>query len=577
MPEKKNGAPKSKSSPGSPREISMEMRLLMAFALMGLVLLLWQHFFPPPAAPPPPKKAAAPAAAPAETAEKQEPPPPAAAKPSKKAASAVPAAPVSATKEETFVIETDFYRLAFSNRGATVRSWRLKNYRDHGKQPVELVSAAAAEKAGWPFSYLFHKEEEKPPADLNTALFQGRLVDPLTVEFTFGDGRVKARKVFKFERRSYRSSILSEVEAAGRGVPHLLSWRGGFGDPTVPNAATLQQAVYYDTADSKLVAESSKIADDGPVLFSGAYQFAGLQDTYFAALVLPGPGSRLDFQVWEDTFQPAPGQNETPHVGAAFGGRGSNSFHFFTGPKDTSVLRATDRKLEQLIDWGWFAFLAKPLFLALHWVNDNLTRNWGWAIVLVTVIINFLMLPLKYSTLRSMQKMAALKPEIEKINARYKGVGLRDAKKQKQNEELMALYQKHGINPMGGCIPLLLQMPFFIAFYKVLSVAIEIRGASWLWVADLSQPETIPIRLLPVGMLVSQVWMQKITPSTGGDPTQQRILMIVMPIMLTVMFYGASSGLVLYWLTGNVVGIIQQLFFNKFMPAAAPAKAGARK
>lgn len=570
MPENKNGASKGQGPGGSRPELTMEMRLLLAFALMGLVLLGWQYVFPPPKPAPAQKKAAQPAQQ-----KKAEPAPaPAQAAPAE-AASQEPLA--AAGREETLVIETDVYRLALSNRGATIRSWRLKKYRDSQKQPVELVSAAAAARAGWPFSYVFHKEQDKPETDLNESLFLARLVDPLTVEFTFSDGRVRAKKVFKFEQKSYRSLISSEVTSGGRGVPHLLSWRGGFGDPTVQNAAGLQQAVYYDTANSKLVAEHSKIAKEGPVLFSGAYQFAGLQDTYFAALAMPDPGSSIDFQVWEDKFKPKPEADETPHVGAAFGGRAANSFHFFTGPKDTDILRATDRKLEQLIDWGWFGFIAKPLFLALHWVNDNLTNNWGWAIVLVTVIINFLMLPLKFSSLRSMQKMAALKPEIEKINERYKGVGLRDPKKQKQNEELMALYQKHGINPMGGCVPLLLQMPFFIAFYKVLSVAIELRGASWLWVTDLSQPETLPIRMLPVGMLVSQVWMQRITPSTGGDPSQQRIMMIVMPVMLTVMFYGASSGLVLYWLTGNVVGIIQQLFFNKVMPAAAPAKAGARK
>jgi YidC/Oxa1 family membrane protein insertase len=192
-------------------------------------------------------------------------------------------------------------------------------------------------------------------------------------------------------------------------------------------------------------------------------------------------------------------------------------------------------------------------------------------------VINLLMLPLRFSQLRSTQKMAVIQPQIQAIQAKYKNIPMRDPRKQKQNEELMALYQKQGINPMGGCFPLLLQMPFFIAFYKVLSVSIELRGAPWLWVTDLSQPETLPIRMLPVGMLISQVVMQKMTPAASPDPSQQRMMMILMPIMLTVMFYGASSGLVLYWLTGNVVGIAQQYFFNRIATHPTPAPASVAK
>ncbi len=270
-----------------------------------------------------------------------------------------------------------------------------------------------------------------------------------------------------------------------------------------------------------------------------------------------------------------PGGEEKPHAGVSLGGRAVNEWAFFVGPKDTDILRATDRKLETMIDWGWFWFIAKPLFLALHWINDHWTGNWGWAIVIATVIINLLMLPLRFSQLKSSQKMAQIQPELQAIQAKYKGLSMKDPKRQKMNEEMIALYQKHGINPMGGCLPLLLQMPFFIAFFKVLSVAIELRGAHWLWVTDLSQPEASFIRLLPVGMLITQVVLQKMTPVASPDPSQQRLMMVMMPVMLTVLFYSASSGLVLYWLTGNVVGIVQQYFFNKTAakPSTAPAQA----
>jgi YidC/Oxa1 family membrane protein insertase len=165
--------------------------------------------------------------------------------------------------------------------------------------------------------------------------------------------------------------------------------------------------------------------------------------------------------------------------------------------------------------------------------------------------------------------MSALQPEIAVINAKYKDVGIRDPKKQQQQAEVMELYKKHGVNPLNmGCMPLLVQIPFFFAFYKVLSISIELRGASWLWVSDLSQPETIAIRVLPLAMIGSQFVLQRMTPSTTADPAQKN-MMLFLPLVMGFMFYGVSSGLVLYWLTGNVVGIIQQWFMNRTMPAPA--------
>jgi YidC/Oxa1 family membrane protein insertase len=173
-----------------------------------------------------------------------------------------------------------------------------------------------------------------------------------------------------------------------------------------------------------------------------------------------------------------------------------------------------------------------------------------------------------------MRKMSLVAPEMQAINEKYKGLSLRDPKMQNKNQEVMELYKKHGINPAGGCLPLLLQMPFLFAFYAVLTVAIELRHANWLWIPDLSQPETLAIRVLPLIMIGTQFWLQKMTPMTGGDPAQQR-MMLFMPLMFGFMFYGASSGLVLYWLTGNVVGIAQQWIFNKTMPAPVPVAATA--
>jgi len=222
------------------------------------------------------------------------------------------------------------------------------------------------------------------------------------------------------------------------------------------------------------------------------------------------------------------------------------------------------------------------LFLALNWVNDKYVHNYGWSIVVVTIAINLLLLPLKYSSLKSMKKMQSLQPQIAAINDKYKNVGIRDPRKADQNQETMDLYKKNGVNPMGGCMPLALQIPFFIAYYKVLSVSIEMRGAHWLWITDLSQPETLAIHILPILMIATQFILQKMTPATSADPAQQRVMQF-MPLMMGFFFYNAQSGLVLYWLTGNLVGLLQQWVFNRLgsapvviEPPPAPKKKTSR-
>lgn len=559
---------------GKKKELSMEIRLLLAFGLMGLVLFGTQFLMPKQPAKPAPQAVQQPQQSPTLPAEAPATVQPGVTKGSRKnAVVALPVAAVTADKEDVRILETSVYRIIFSNRGASIRSWVLKNYKDINGKQIELID----DRAGRAFAYYYYT----PPTatNLNDVLFAIKQPTPLSIEFEYSDGVTTARKSFQFETSAYRAQFSSEVSAAGKPVEHRLSWRGGFGDRTFHNAMDLQHSVHYLAAKSKLITVNAKDASNGPVPAQGEFHFAGLEDTYFAAVLFPEAGANVSFHTIHDKFAQVKGGEELEHVGIAFGGQGINRSALFVGPKDTDILRATDRKLETMIDWGWFEIMAKPLFLALNWIENKVTHSWGWAIILATVIINILLLPLRFTQIKSSQKMAALQPEMKLIQGKYKDLPARDPRKAKQNEELMALYKTHGINPMGGCVPLLLQMPFFIAFFKVLSVAIELRGANWMWVADLSQPETIPIRLLPVGMLVTQVLMQKMTPVASPDPSQQKLMMIMMPVMMTVMFYGASSGLVLYWLTGNVVGIVQQYFFNKYgsKPALAQTSISKKK
>jgi len=230
-----------------------------------------------------------------------------------------------------------------------------------------------------------------------------------------------------------------------------------------------------------------------------------------------------------------------------------------------------DPKLQQLIDWGWFGIIAKPIFLSLHWLNDNLIHNYGWSIVVITIIINLLLLPLRFSSMRSQKKMQKLQPQIAAINAKYKGLSLRDPKKAEQNAEIMDLYKREGANPMSGCLPMFIQIPILYAFYKVLNVTIELRGAHWLWVSDLSQHEQLAIHILPILMVVTQFIQQKMTPNPSVDPNQAKMLQF-MPLMFGFFFYSLPSGLVLYWLTSNLVGILQQWLVNKSMPTPPPVE-----
>lgn len=560
----------------------MEMRLLLAFILMGVVLFFTPYFYKPQ--PPPEKPKAAPATqtpkkeSPAE-AVKSAPAPPAkeTAPPKDKERATQP--PRAAAQEGTHKIETSLYRIEFSNRGAVLRSWVLKKYHDSAGKPLELVNQAATGKTSYPLSLAF--KNQKPDVDLDQALFLARpQPGGLGIDFEFSDGSVICRKSFRVLQETYLSEISSEVTLRGTEVPHLLVWRGGFGDYKVPNAADAQHTVHYDQAQNKLVTKEAKDAKDGPVSESGAYAFAGLEDAFFAAVFLPRGNANYEIQTVSNSFPSQPNAKDELHIGAGVGGDGKNHFALFVGPKDMDILRKIDPKLDQVVDFGWFGLLAKPLFLSLNWVNDNWVRNYGWSIVLVTVVINCLLLPLKFTSMKSMKKMQVLQPQMAAINAKYKNIGIRDPRKAEQNQEVMELYKKHGVNPAGGCLPMILQIPFFIAFYKVLTVAIEMRGAKWLWVTDLSQPETLAIRILPLAMLATQFVLQKMTPATSPDPQQQRI-MLLMPLMLGFMFYGVSSGLVLYWLTGNLVGIAQQFLFNHLGKApvavSKPAPSVAKK
>jgi YidC/Oxa1 family membrane protein insertase len=550
------------SPPNQPKELSMEKRLLLAFVLMGAVLFTTPYFFQ--SANPPAKKTETvpPKSGTGATASDQKKTTAVAAVTEGNAE--VPSVPAAAAqKEELFTVDTNVYRVTFSNKGAIVRSWLLKKYFTNGK-PLELINTSSTVE--FPFSLGF---KVTPAADLANALFVAHPeANGLGITYEFSNGRVAVTKKFLFGKDSYKSQILTEVTQDGKPVPHSITWRGGFGDAAVANAAANTWALRFDATEGKLSKDAAKAAKDGPVTNTGTFAFAGIDDQYFAACLMPSEGSRrFDAVTYSDTVPTPLNSKPEPFVGIAVGGLPTNRFDLFVGPKDSDILHVVNPRLDTLIDYGWFTFLAKPLFLALHWTADNITHAYGWAIILVTILINMLLFPLKVSSMRSMKKMQALQPQVNAINEKYKGISMRDPRAQDKNAELMDLYKKNGVNPAGGCLPMALQIPFFIAFYKVLSVSIEMRGAPWLWVRDLSSVESLPIHILPIIMIVTQFFQQQMTPTSAAvDPNQQR-MMKFMPLIFGFMFYNLASGVVLYYLTSNLVGIAQQWFFNKTVTA----------
>jgi YidC/Oxa1 family membrane protein insertase len=268
-----------------------------------------------------------------------------------------------------------------------------------------------------------------------------------------------------------------------------------------------------------------------------------------------------------------PGTNETAKIdvlGAAVGDlRGPTTERMYVGPKELAVLDAVSvptikndtPDLRGIVDFGWWGILARPLFLWLKWTHNHIVSNWGWAIVIQTLIITIALLPLRITQMKSMLKMQRIGPQIKSIQEKYKKYSLRDPRKAAMNEEISALYKKEGVNPAGGCLPMIIQFPFLIAYYRMLGIALDLRHAHWLWIHDLSARD--PYFLLPILMVVSMFAMQRMTPQAGMDPQQQKMMTWMMPLFMGFLFFNFAAGLNLYYAETNLISIAQQAIMNR--------------
>jgi len=587
------------SEPQKKFKLTHELRIVVASLLSLVVILLWAKFFgpKPPTVPPQGNRPAQTApATPGGGA-------PSAATPSGNTAASprgtassmsgvVQAAilPKADTEERTLVVENDLYRVEFSNRGAVVKSWQLKKYTDDSKPPriLDLVHADAAKQTGgWPFAVALNDEQQETAA--NSGLYQisttaSNLHAPTDAEFSWSDGHLEITKRFHFDH-TYVVRVETSVKFNNAPIPTGISWLGGFGDLTVSNPAPIDTVSGFYSENGKLTNIMAKKLE-GPEkwphgVWQGGKDWTGIEDRYFTAVFLPptgAPPGSLEARYWrvfrtvqvegKDTDEAVP-QIQTATSAQPL------ALRVYVGPKDYDELKKMNPPLHSLVNFGWLEFIADPLFHGLKWLHSYIP-NWGWAIVVLTLVINMLLFPLRISSYRTTLKMQRVAPEIKQIQEKYKKYSMRDPRKAEMNKEVMAVYSREKINPVGGCFQMFLQMPIWFGLNTVLRFAIEMRHARWFgWITDLSAKD--PYYVLPIIMGLSMYLVSKMTPMTTTDP-QQQMMMKIMPVTMAGLFMISpiSSGLAVYILTSSLVGILQQWWLNRTHPAPAAAVTPAR-
>jgi YidC/Oxa1 family membrane protein insertase len=565
------------------KELSNETRSLIAAVLCLLVIAGWSLIYkpPPPPAPVRPNPVAAIPAVPAQ------PPSSVASKPS--ASTAATVAVHAAGEERSIVIDSDLYRVEISNRGAVVHSWTLKKFTDSNTPPraLDLVHADAAQQAGsWPFSLALDDPQQQ--STVNSALFEitssgttpppgTTLHAPAEVTMTWSDGHLEVTKHLKFNE-SYVVETETSATMDGNPLRSSLAWTGGFGDATAYRAA-LQTNVFTSAAGKLNTLAAKNLGKSGqtnvPVPIAGTFDFAGIEDLYFAAAFMPpftahGDLAQIPLALtgWTFPHQTTDSDGKVitdsiPEVAAGIATPGPVDLRVYVGPKSIDGLKAIRPPLNSIVQFGIWGFIAEPLFYGLRWLY-RYVPNYGWDIVLITIAINMVMFPLKVKSMRAMLKMQKVAPEIKAIQERYKKYSMRDPRKAEMNKEVMAVYSRESINPLGSCWPTLIQMPIWLGLYRMLTYTIELRHAAWIgWIHDLSARD--PYYILPIVMAISMYFMQKMTPTPGMDPAQARMMGFT-PLIFGGMFAFSASGLALYIFTSNLIGIGQQWYLYRTNP-----------
>lgn len=567
----------------------MERRLLLVFALTFLVLIIAQPLLM--------KYGGKPAQNQPQTQQQQtqQQQPPAAATATTPAAQTpapqAPKAPIAnkaATSEQETVIDTPVFRITFTNKGGQAKSWVLKKYTNDKGQPLDLVNQTASQAFGYPLSLFTYDEAVRNK--VNSTLYvvnDTATQEKRTLTFEYADGDVDVRKSFTFDLTpdggaDYLIKADVAITRGGQAVAAFPAWPAGFGDEGNNFAYAAARIDYLPTSTDKVnrLSPDRKGEKVGNFHTVRDFYWGGTLDQYFAAVFLPDNPQQAALVQYRNSFDipknpEKPDPKETVKVevlGAAAGSISApTSTRIFVGPKNLDILNSIHATgttgqgigpdLGNLIDFGFFSIISKPLFLWLKWTQAHISPNWGWSIVILTVIINLALLPLRISSMKSALKMQKVQPQINSIKKKYEKYPMRDPRRQEQNVEIQALFKEHGVNPVGGCLPMIIQLPFLWAFYTMLGVTTELRHAPWLWIKDLAAPD--PYYILPILIVVSTYYMQKMTPNAGMDPAQQKMMNIFMPVMLGWISYKLAAGLGVYWIVGTLIAVIQQFVMNR--------------
>ena len=506
----------------------MEKRTLLAVVLSLFILLGWSYFFQQKPVTQKPLTAEQPQVKP-ETAHTPEQVP--AVQPS------VGLAETKGIEAKDILVETDLYKAVLSTAGAGIKSWELKTYNDDKKMPVMLLQKPGTIQA---LGIMFEDAKQAPQPkyiyEVNTdSLTLAKGSDRGELVFTYSSNVMSIKKKFTFYNDDFRADL--SIETAN--VPaYLLPVGTDFGVYDKKQSEHKGPVILIDSDRKEFDDKQSQRQD-----LSGYIRWIAQEDKYFTAALMP-VSQNDGAVVWK----------EGASAEIAFRVKQQKQdFVFYAGPKEYDRLKKLNQGLEHIIDFGWFSIVAMPLFWVLKYIH-SFTGNYGWAIILVTIAVRIPFILILNKSQQSMKKLQKIQPMMNDIKEKYK----KDP--QRMQKEMMALYKTHKVNPVGGCLPMFLQIPVFVALYNVLAKAIELRGAPFaLWITDLAVKD--PYYIMPITMGATMVIQQKMTPSTM-DPTQAKMMML-MPIVFTFMFLSFPSGLVLYWLVNNVLGIIQQYYTNK--------------
>jgi YidC/Oxa1 family membrane protein insertase len=480
------------------------------------------------------------------------------------------------------VIQSDLYRAVLDNRGAVLTSWQLTRFKTGKGEIFEMIPTVHAEQDQYPGSLVFEDEALKTIANTQNYAVEiidgkdvgGALTAPATIVMRLRRGDVVIEKRYQFEAANYLVHLNTSLQRGNQS----LRGRILLGQDVGPDAEHLLNPSIQLAAVSDIGGKIQR--DAGPKdekevkTIAGDVRWVGLDLQYFAEIAIPAQAlTAFEIQRIPIKIKDLSGQEiERNRIRLTLPAEGSTEYKLYIGPKSQEHVNAVPgADLSGVIDFGtYLGVLVKPLLAALRWINQY-AHNYGLSIILLTFGLTLVLFPIRLKQMVSMKKMQVLQPKVKEIQERYKRYKKTDPKRAEMNQEVMAVYKEHKVNPLGGCLPMLLQMPLLFAFYRLLNIAIELRHAPFVgWLQDMSAKD--PYYILPIVMGITMLISQKMTPmAPSTDPTQAK-MMLLMPVVMTFFFLNVSSGLNLYFLCSNVFQIAFQKVAERWVGDQRPER-----